>query len=140
MHASEHTARSAERGFSLIEVVIAIIILSIVSLSLGKFVGKFSHAVGTSTARTTAVSVAQEQIETIKTQGNSNTALYAGLVGTYNNASLTGFPGYPSMNRMTRVVRTTGGNPPRDFTTITVTVSEPTMGTPVSITTVMAAP
>jgi prepilin-type N-terminal cleavage/methylation domain-containing protein len=123
------------RGFTLIEVMIALVILTIVSVSLGKFVGSFLHAVGTSTTKTVATAVAQEQLEIIRADPN-----YANLVATYNGQTATGFPGYAAMTRTLRVVRTTGNAPRRDYTTITVTVSEPTMGTPINVTIVVAAP
>ena len=123
------------RGFSLIEVLIALVILAVISLSLGRFVGSFLHTVGVSSARTVSTAVAQEQVEQIR----ANPA-YTTLVATYNNNSVTGFPGYPRMNRLTRVTRTTGNTPRRDYTTVTVTVSEPTMGLPVNLTVVVAAP
>ncbi len=124
-----------QRGFTLVEVLVAIVILSVVALGLGRFVGSFLHTVGTSNAKTVATAVAQEQAEIIR----ANTS-YTTLVATYNNNTVTGFSGYPNMTRTTRVLRTTGNNPRRDYTTITVTVSEPTMGPPVNITIVVAAP
>lgn len=127
--------RMNRRGFTLVEVLVALVILSVVALGLGRFVGSFLHTVGTSNAKTVATAVAREQAELIQ----ANT-VYTSLVGTYNNNTVTGFPGYPSMTRTTRVVRTTGNSPRRDYTTITVTVSEPTMGPPVNITIVVAAP
>jgi prepilin-type N-terminal cleavage/methylation domain-containing protein len=123
------------RGFTLIEVMIALVILTIVSVCLGKFVGSFLHAVGTSTTKTVATAVAQEQLEIIRADPN-----YANLVATYHGQTTVGFPGYAAMSRTTRVVRTTGNAPRRDYTTITVTVSEPTMGTPINVTVVVAAP
>jgi len=123
------------RGFTLIEVLIAMVILTIVSVGLAKFVGTFLHTVGTSTAKTVATAVAQEHLEIIRADPN-----YTGLVGTYNGNTVVGFPGYPSMTRTTRVVRTTGNNPRRDYTRVTVQVSEPTMGTPINVTIVVAAP
>ena len=45
-----------------------------------------------------------------------------------------------AMQRTTRVVRRTSESPRRDYTVITVTVTEPTMGTAVSLTNVVAAP
>lgn len=123
------------RGFTLVEVLVALVILSVVALGLGRFVGSFLHTVGTSNAKTVATAVAQEQAELIRADTS-----YPTLVATYNNNTVTGFPGYPAMTRTTRVLRTTGVNPRRDYTTITVTVSEPTMGTPVNITIVVAAP
>ena len=126
------------RGFTLVEVMIALIILTIVALSLGKFVASFSHAVGTSTIRTIAVNVATEQMELIR--GNANQSAYPTLVASFNGNVVTGFPNYPRMTRTTTVVRTTGNNPRRDYTTVTVTVTEPTLGTPVNLTAVVAAP
>ncbi len=123
------------RGFTLIEIMIAIIILTIVSVSLAKFVATFLHAVGTSTTKTIATEVAQERLEVIRADPD-----YVNLVTNYNNVTTVGFPGYPSMTRVTTVARTTGNAPRRDYTKVTVQVSEPTMGTPVNVTIVVAAP
>ena len=126
------------RGFTLVEVMIALIILTIVSLSLGRFVASFSHTVGTSTIRTIAIDVATEQLELVR--GNANPTAYPTLVANFSGNVVTGFPSYPRRTRTTTVVRTTGNNPRRDYTTITVTVTEPTLGTPVNLTAVVAAP
>ena len=123
------------KGFTLIEILIAMVILTIVSVGLGKFVATFLHTVGTSTAKTVATAVAQERLELIRADPN-----YAGLVATYNAQTTVGFPNYGSMTRTTRVVRTTGVAPRRDYTKVTITVTEPTMGTPVNVTIVVAAP
>jgi prepilin-type N-terminal cleavage/methylation domain-containing protein len=127
-----------KRGFTLVEVLIALIILTVVSLSLGRFVASFSHAVGTSTIRTIAIDVATEQMELVR--GNANPTAYPTLVANFNGNVVTGFPSYPRMTRTTTVVRTTGTNPRRDYTTITVTVTEPTLGAPIDLTAVVAAP
>jgi prepilin-type N-terminal cleavage/methylation domain-containing protein len=133
------------RGFTLIEVMVALVILTVVALSLGRFVGNFSHAVGTSTVRTVATAVAAEQLEIIRASGNT-TASYPTLVANFNGITVTGFPGYPNMVRTNRVVRTQTVGPVADYTTITVTVTEPTMTTsgtavvPVALTVVVAAP
>ncbi len=129
---------SDRRGFTLIEVMVALVILTVVALSLGRFVGNFSHAVGTSTVRTVATTVATEQLELVR--ANTNAGAYPNLVANFNGNSVTGFPGYPNMNRATRVVRTQVVNPKADYTTITVTVTEPTLGTAVNLTAVVAAP
>jgi prepilin-type N-terminal cleavage/methylation domain-containing protein len=126
------------KGFTLIETLVAMVILTVVALSLGRFVGHFLHAVGTSTVRTVGTAVATEQIELVRAR--NTTAAYPTLVATFNNVTTTGFPGYPSMQRLTRVVRTQANSPRADFTTITVTVSEPTMGQPINLTVVVAAP
>ncbi|MBK8005688.1 MAG: prepilin-type N-terminal cleavage/methylation domain-containing protein [Gemmatimonadetes bacterium] len=126
------------KGFTLVETLVALIILTVVALSLGRFVGNFLHVVGTSTMRTVATAVAQEQIETIRSQ--TSATAYPTMVSTYNNQTVTGFPGFAAMTRLTRVTRTTSNSPRADYTTITVTVSEPRMGTPVNLTVVVAAP
>lgn len=126
------------RGFTLIEVIVALVILSIVALSLGRFVGNFSHAVTTSTVRTVSVAVAQEQLDSVL--ASATPTVYPDLVTLYNGSSASGFPGYPSMTRSTRVTRHVNVSPPRDYTVVTVTVSEPTMGNPVSLTSSVAAP
>lgn len=123
------------KGFTLIEVLIAMIILTIVSVGLAKFVATFLHTVGTSTTKTVATAVAQEHLENIRANQS-----YTTLVATFNGNVQVGFPGYPAMTRTTRVVRTTGLVPRRDYTTITVQVSEQTMGTPINVTIVVAAP
>jgi prepilin-type N-terminal cleavage/methylation domain-containing protein len=126
------------RGFSLIEVMVALVILTVVALSLGRFVGNFSHAVATSTVRTSAVAVAQERIDSIRAAASP--AVYPNLVPLFNDNVVTGFPGYPNMTRRTQVVRRTSTTPKRDYTIITVKVTEPTLGQTVNLTNVVAAP
>lgn len=122
-------------GFTLIEVLIALVILGVVAVSLARFTGEFYRSVGQSAARTVATAAAQEQIEMIRADPN-----YTGLVATYNAVTTTGFPGFPSMTRVTRATRTTGTSPRRDYTTVTVTVSDRSIGLPVNLTIVVAAP
>lgn len=126
------------KGFTLIELLVAMVILTVVAMSLGRFVGSFLHAVGTSTVRTIGTAVATEQIELVRAR--NTTVDYQTLVATFNGANTTGFPGYAQMQRTTRVVRTTRNAPRTDYTKVTVTVTEPTMGTPINLTVVVAAP
>lgn len=127
------------KGFTLIEVLIALVVLSVVTLSLTRVMGNFLHTVGTSTTRTVATAVAKEQIETVRATPDAGPS-YSALVATYNGNTITGFPGFPNMVRTTRATRTVSAVPRRDFTTTTVTVTEPTMGAPVAVTIVVAAP
>ncbi len=120
------------RGFTLIEVMMATVILAIVLMSTGRFSARFIHTLAISQAQMTAAEIATEQIEMISTDP-SYTTLGARWTGT-----LTGFPGYPRMARQTIVQRITGTTPPRDYTVVTVLVTEPTLTTPVRLTTVVA--
>lgn len=108
------------RGFTLIEVMVAMVILSIVALGLGRFVSSFLHVVSTSSTRTVASAVAREQME-----GMLSDPAYP--LPTSWNGTVTGFPGYSQMRRITTVNRVTGTTPARDYTIITVKVTEPSM-------------
>ena len=122
----------SRRGFTLIEVLIALVILTIVVLGLGKFVGSFLHVVGVSTLKTVATEVANAQMNQIEMDPTYPlpAASYVGPV--------TGFPGYASMKRVTVFNRiNTAG---RDYTVITVQVTEPTMKDTVNVTAVVAKP
>lgn len=112
--------RKRRGGFTLIEVMVAMVILSIVALGLGRFVSSFLHVVSTSSIRTTASAVAREQMEGILS--DPQYPLPTAWVGT-----VTGFPGYSAMRRTTSVTRVTGTSPARDYTIVTVKVTEPTM-------------
>jgi prepilin-type N-terminal cleavage/methylation domain-containing protein len=122
------------RGFTLIELILAIVLLTVVLTSMTRYTAQYLHVVATSTARTMAAEIARERIGLID-MDPSYTTLANVWAGTQ-----TGFPGYPSMTRVTTVQRITGNNPPRDYTVVTVQVAEPTMGSPVDVTTVVARP
>ena len=122
------------RGFTLIEVMLAVVILTTVLISVARYTGQFLHTVSTSTVRTVAAEVARERISLID-MDPSYTTLAAVWAGTQ-----TGFPGYPNMSRVTTVSRVTGAAPPRDYTVVTVRVTEPTMGQAIDVTTVVAQP
>lgn len=122
------------RGFTLIEMMIALVVLTIVLTTVARYTGMYLHTVATSTARTTAAEVARERIGLVDMDPS-----YLTLAATWGG-TLTGFPGYPSMVRATTVLRVTGAIPPRDYTIVTVRVTEPTMGTPIDVTTVVARP
>lgn len=130
--------RSSDRdGFTLIEIMIAMVILVIVATSMARFAGTFSRSMATSTVRVIATGVATGRLELIRADPR-----YSRLVNLYNSgagADTTGFPQYPSMRRVTRVVRdTTAG---RDRTTVTVRVWDPrVLKDTISVTAVIASP
>jgi prepilin-type N-terminal cleavage/methylation domain-containing protein len=122
---------SNRRGFSLIEVMVALVILSIVLLGLGRFVASFLHTVGTTTTKTAATEAASGYMAAIQADPTYPLpAIYAGTV--------TGIGSYPNMKRVTTTTRVNSGG--SDYTTVTVRVTEPTLRDTVNITTVVAAP
>ena len=121
-------------GFTLIEVMIALVILTVVLLGLARFAGAFLHTVGTSTVKTIATEVAYSQLALIRT--DPTYPLPAGYSGT-----VTGFPGYGAMTRTTVLNRLGGPSyATRDYTVVTVRVLEPTMKDTVNVTAVVARP
>ena len=121
-------------GFTLVEMLLAIVILAIILGSVARYTGQYLHTVTTSTTRTAAAEIARERIGLVD-MDPSYTTLAAVWAGTE-----IGFAGYPSMTRVTTVSRVTGVAPQSDFTIVTVRVTEPTMGAPINVTTVVASP
>jgi prepilin-type N-terminal cleavage/methylation domain-containing protein len=121
-------------GFTLVEMLLSIVVLAIILSSVARYTGQYLHTVTVSTTRTAAAEVARERIGLID-MDPSYTTLAATWAGTQ-----IGFPGYPGMRRITSVARVTGVAPRRDYTIVTVRVTEPTMGQPIDVTTVVASP
>jgi prepilin-type N-terminal cleavage/methylation domain-containing protein len=124
------------RGVTLVEVIIAMVILTGVLLGMGAFAVNFTRVVARSDARTIAVNLAEQRISDVRATPN-----YSGLEAAYNGTetSLTGFPGY---TRVTNIVHTGGPRPTftNDYKTVTITVSTPALKTAVTKTVVVAAP
>ena len=121
-------------GFTLVEMLLSIVILAIILGSVARYTGQYLHTVSTSTTRTAAAEVARERIGLVDMDPS-----YATLPATWAGTQI-GFPGYPDMTRVTSVSRITGAVPQRDYTIVTVRVTEPTMGAPIDVTTVVASP
>jgi prepilin-type N-terminal cleavage/methylation domain-containing protein len=133
-----HTGRAslARRGMTLIEVMIAIVILSGAMLGLAKFGGKFEHTTATASDMSLASDLAVARVEQIKAY-----RIYTSLVATYNNVTET-FPVDPVYKAFTRVTRVTrcAGCPTanNDYITVTVTVSGRSLVAPIAKTTIIA--
>ena len=119
------------RGFSLIEVMVALVILSIVLLGLGRFVASFLHTVGTTTTKTAATEAASGYMAII--QSDPGYPLPNSYTGT-----LTGIGSYPNMKRVVTFNRINTSN--RDYTIVSVRVTEPTLIDTINITAVVARP
>ncbi|MBL8987126.1 MAG: prepilin-type N-terminal cleavage/methylation domain-containing protein [Gemmatimonadetes bacterium] len=128
------------KGFTLIEVLIAVVLLSLAVISLGQFMGKFQNATAKATLLSTMTSIAKERIELIR--GDPRYASLSTRYGTGASADTTGFPGYSMIRRRTFVSRDQTGAPARDRTTVTVRVFTTTtiVKDTVSLTAVIARP
>jgi prepilin-type N-terminal cleavage/methylation domain-containing protein len=129
-------ATFARRGMTLIEVMIAIVILSGAMLGLAKFGGNFEHTTATASDMSLASDLAVARVEQIKAY-----RVYTSLVATYNNITETypTDPVYKGFTRLTKVTHCTGcPTATNDYTTVTVTVSGRSLVAPISKTTIIA--
>lgn len=124
------------RGVTLVEVLVALVILTGVLLGMGTFAVNFTRTVSRSDARVVAVQLASQRIAEIRSSPN-----YSGLETNYvaTEATIAGFTGYA---RRTTIARTGGPRPTftNDYKTITVEVSAPGITTPIRKTIIVAAP
>lgn len=122
------------QGFTLIEIMVAIVVLAAVLLGAGQFTARFIHATAISQATTVAADLARERLQSITTDPGYTT------LGARWTGTTTGFPDYPSMTMTTTIQRITGVAPRRDYTVVTVQVTEPTLAAPVRLTSIVGQP
>lgn len=122
------------KGMTLIEVMIAIIILATAALSLAGFMAKFARAVAVSDVKNTAIELASEQLENAK-----NAPQYSSLDSAMSGIVAMNTP-YSGFTRQTMVSHTGGGpSDLYDYKTVTVIVTNPRLPAPVKRTTIIAA-
>jgi prepilin-type N-terminal cleavage/methylation domain-containing protein len=124
---------SRERGFTLIEVILALSILLVVMMMLASTTGRALHTAATTQSQQTAIQLAMDKIDQVRNDPN-----YDGLEVAYAKTDTT-FTGLPGFRRVTSIVRTGGQGQTSDYKKITVVVSGPGI-TPVSRSVTVAAP
>jgi prepilin-type N-terminal cleavage/methylation domain-containing protein len=125
------------RGFTLVELLITVVIITIVATTFAKFAASFSRNMGDASMRLIASGAATGRLELVRADPRYDRLLTLYGSGTAG-ADTTGFPGYPRMRRLTTLVRDVSGN--RDRTTVTVRVTDPAMADTVAVTAVIASP
>ncbi len=126
------------RGFTLIEVLVAVVILSVLALGVARFSATFAQSLTNSSVRVVAAGVASDRLQLIR--ADPRYTRLATLYGAGTGADTTGFTDYPHMRRKTVVARDQSGSPARDRTTVTVRVTDPSMPDTVAVTSVIASP
>jgi prepilin-type N-terminal cleavage/methylation domain-containing protein len=122
-----------ERGFTLIEVILALSILLVVMMMLASTTGRALHTAATTQSQQTAIQLVMDKIDQVRNDPN-----YDGLESAYAKTDTT-FTGLPGFRRVTSIVRTGGQGQPNDYKKITVVVTGPGI-TPVSRSVTVAAP
>lgn len=120
----------SRRGMTLIEVMIALSIVTSAMLGLGAFLPNFMHTSAQGTLLSAASDLAVDRIETIKSWPT-----YSSLETTYN-ATENSFANCRGCTRTTLIVHTTSAT--TDYKVATVTVAGPNIVTPVTKTTAIA--
>ena len=124
----------AQRGFTLIEIMIALIILTVVILGLATATAQVVHVVALGDRNAAAIQLADSRVEAIQMDPD-----YNGLDTLYVEVE-TDFPTLPGYTRETRIARVGGLGQSDDYRKITVTVTGPGLSGPVSRTVTVAAP
>lgn len=131
--------RMRRRGFSLVEIMVALTILMIIILGLANTTISFLHETTTDTVRVRAQSFADMRIAEVRGYPD-----YTGLVATFNSTD-TPEAGF---TRQTVVVRdksatstcnNPAGCPKNDVTRVTVTVTNAGLAAPISRTFVISS-
>jgi prepilin-type N-terminal cleavage/methylation domain-containing protein len=121
-----------QRGFTLIEIVLALTILLVVIVALVTLTGKTVHVTATSDREQAAIQLATDRTDAVRADPD-----YGGLDTTYGKTE-TDFPTLPGFTRATKIVRTTtSGN---DYKKVTVTITGPGLMSPIVRTVTVAAP
>ena len=134
---SGRAMRSVRRGMTLIEVILAIVIMSGAMLGLANFSRIFQHNTSTNIVTTLASDLATQKIEEIK-----GYRVYATLVSTYHATSTTYAtdPTYKGFTVTVAAVRCSGcPTATNDYVTVTVSVTGNGMASTVKKTTIIAA-
>lgn len=125
--------RRSRRGFTLIEVMIAVVILGIAALSLMKVTSKMIRSVTDDRTRTLASASADARIAEVRAWPTYST-LETKYAGTEADTPVAG------LTRVTTIVRTGGTGQPNDYKKVTVTVSGSSQLTSNVVRTVTIAP
>lgn len=122
------------RGFTLIEVMMALVILLGVILGVAQTTARMVHTVVTGDQQLTAVQLAETRLEQIRLDPD-----YTDLETNYETTE-SSFPTLTGFSRQTAITHVGGTGKAEDYKKITVTVTGPGVGTPVSRSVTVGAP
>lgn len=130
----ESRLRSRRKGMTMVEVVMAMTILTVCLLSMVVFVSRFAKATRLMNTRTTASELVADRIEDVK-----GAVRYSSIDSIYAITE-TGIAGAPGFTRRTLVTHVGGGAPDiDDYKIVTVIVTSPQLTSASKKTTIIAA-
>jgi prepilin-type N-terminal cleavage/methylation domain-containing protein len=112
-------ARRARRGMTLVEVMIALVIMAGAMLALGKFTADFTRITAASRNKSLSMEIALARLDSAR-----STTPYTALVSTLAETNKA-VPGYTGFTRTTIVKQDGSITSDHDLTTITVEVTPP---------------
>jgi prepilin-type N-terminal cleavage/methylation domain-containing protein len=124
--------RNGDGGFTLIEICIAIVILTAAVLGLGASTSRMLSPTGNAELEFVALEAVEDRLAEIKLDPRY------GVLDSLYETTQTNLPGLTGASRVTSINRTQ--NAQADFQTIVVTVSGGNLPAPVSRTLIMGAP
>lgn len=124
---------SNRSGMTLIEVIVAIVLLSGALLSMGAFIARYANVSGVMTRRVEANELVADRLEEVK-----GAIRYSAIDSVFAKTEPS-IAGHPGLTRQTIVTRTGGAAPSLyDYKTVTVIVNGPGLKTPSKKTTVIS--
>ena len=124
------------KGFSLIEVIVALVVLAVAILGTQAMTATMIGTVTSSNVQAAAAQLVEDRIDRIRTD-----PAYDSLSTKYA-ATETALPGWPTLQRVTQLTRTRDSTVLgiKDYFTVTVTVSGTGLVSPVRRTIVVGTP
>jgi prepilin-type N-terminal cleavage/methylation domain-containing protein len=125
----------ARAGFTMVEVIVALVILGVAVLGLSASAASLATRAADAELRARALHAVQDRLARIQVDPR-----YAQLDSLYDGiqTGALGLPGFTLTTTVTRVVQTTPT--PRDFTLVDVIVAGPALSEPVQRQLLVAAP
>ncbi|MEQ8330074.1 MAG: prepilin-type N-terminal cleavage/methylation domain-containing protein [Longimicrobiales bacterium] len=120
-------------GFTLVEVVISLVILSVAVLGMGVSASRLATVAATAELKALAIQAADDRIARVRLDPR-----YAALDSVYGGEEENVIG--PNTSRTTQVRHIQETNPPLDYKIILVSVSAPFIGDPVTRQIVIGAP
>jgi type IV pilus modification protein PilV len=126
----------ARKGFTLIEVVVAMVLLTMVVLGSQGLAARMVHTTAESNVRMQAMQLAHDRVDMVRLDPQ-----YDSLVARYQGTE-SGIPMHPGFTRVTTLTRTQTATSTGtiDFYTITVRVTAPALSGAVTRTVAVAKP